>query len=60
MTKEEIQKHKENPNIELKIDGKLFCCECGCNVFHHHPGIDVDEYQCNDCSIKYYTKKVND
>ena len=52
MTKEEIEKHKENPNILLKVGGKPFRCECGCNVFHH-PGTDADEYCCNACGSRF-------
>lgn len=48
MTAEEIAKHQANPNILLKVAGKSFHCECGCNVFHH-PGTDADEYSCNAC-----------
>jgi hypothetical protein len=57
MTDEEIKKHKENPNIILKVGGKFFRCECGCNVFHH-PGTDSDEYQCNACPAKYYSEEA--
>lgn len=55
MTPEEIAKHKENPNILLKIDGKPLRCTCGCNVFHH-PGTDADIYQCNSCNWTFETE----
>lgn len=33
----------------IKLDGKPFRCECGCNVFHR-PDRDAPEiYQCNCC-----------
>lgn len=51
MTQEEIEKHNENPNILLKVDGQKFRCQCGCNVFHH---IDDDEiFVCNSCDSEY-------
>jgi uncharacterized Zn-finger protein len=52
MTEEEIAKHKANPNILLKVGGKSFYCECGCNVFNH-PNGDADEYKCNGCPNVY-------
>lgn len=52
MTAEEIEKHKANPNIMLKVAGKSFFCECGANVFHH-PGEDADEFVCNGCGTHY-------
>lgn len=56
MTQEEINRHKENPNIILKIGGRSFRCECGCNVFHH-PGTDDDKFQCNSCGAIYDTNR---
>lgn len=51
MTKEEIDKHNENPNILLTVNGKKFRCQCGCNVFHH---IDDDAvFICNSCDSEY-------
>ena len=51
MSDAEILKHKENPNILLKVGGKSFRCDCGCNVFHHID--DWDEYYCNSCGTGY-------
>ena len=51
MTKEQINKHNENPNILLKSEGKRFYCHCGSNLFHH---IDDDEiFICNSCDEEY-------
>lgn len=54
MTKEEQEKHQENPNVLLKIAGKPFYCECGCNVFHHKD--DWDIFICNACQSEYETE----
>ena len=54
MTEEQIRKHKENPNTTLKLKGKAFFCQCGCNVFHH-PNGDDDEFKCNSCGDTYFT-----
>ena len=51
MTKEQIEEHKKNPNILLKVAGVPFHCPCGCNVFHH---VDDDSvYICNSCKTEY-------
>lgn len=52
MTESEIKAHTDNPNILLKIAGKPYRCECGCNVFHH-PGTDADVYSCNACKRSF-------
>lgn len=52
MTSHAINKHKKNPNIPLKIDGKLFkCTNCGSMLFHHVD--DDEEYHCNGCKCVY-------
>lgn len=38
-------------NVFLKVNGKSFLCECGCNVFHKH---SETEYHCNSCNKQYY------
>lgn len=45
-------------NIVVKIGGKQFRCECGCNVFHHPSDVDDKEntYECNACKALYYSK----
>lgn len=51
MSENEIKEHNKNPNILLKVGGKKFRCQCGCNVFHH---IDDDEiFVCNSCKYEY-------
>lgn len=59
MSEEEIKKHKENPNILLKVQGKNFRCFCGCNVFHHEQcedgTMESNEYFCNCCNQRYFS-----
>jgi hypothetical protein len=54
MTSEQIQKYKENPTVIIKTqDGKTFrCLECKSNCFHH-PGTDLDKFECNSCHERY-------
>ncbi len=39
-------------NIMVKIDGKVFRCDCGCNVFHK-PAYEMYIYECNACAAWY-------
>lgn len=54
MTPEQIQKYKDNPTVIIRTqDDKIFrCLECDSNCFHH-PGTDLDEYECNSCHMRY-------
>ena len=54
MTQEQIDKHNENPNILVTVEGKNFRCQCGCNVFHHLD--DDDIFICNSCNSEYESK----
>ena len=39
----------------LKVAGKPFRCECGCNVFHKQKPVEEPEmYKCNCCDTYYY------
>lgn len=38
-------------NFTLKVGGKPFLCQCGCNVFRRMP--DKIEYRCNACELLY-------
>lgn len=40
-------------NFTLKIGGKLYCCKCGCNVFHKPDRNNLDMYQCNGCESQF-------
>jgi hypothetical protein len=41
-------------NVMVKINGKSFHCECGCNVFHHPDEEHGNEiYICNACELEY-------
>lgn len=37
----------------LKVNGKRFRCECGCNVFHQPDAEVPDRYACNGCDLWY-------
>lgn len=39
----------------LKINGKSFRCNCGCNVFHRPDKNKPDIYKCNCCDTYYET-----
>jgi len=46
-------------NKMLYVKGKLFYCECGCNVFHEcvkrvPEDPNVKRYLCNSCDVGYY------
>jgi len=45
-------------DIMVKVNGKTFRCECGCNVFRHpyDPKTQtpiLDKYNCNGCGTTY-------
>jgi hypothetical protein len=52
LTPHEYKKHALNPNIVLRVGGKPYRCECGCNVFHH-PNTRADLYTCNACGCTF-------
>ena len=37
----------------VRIDGSLFRCGCGCNVFHKPDDTDLELYECNSCGNWY-------
>ena len=39
-------------SVTVRVQGRLFRCECGCNVFHHPKG-KPSVYVCNACALKY-------
>lgn len=39
----------EHESVMVRIEGKMFRCICGCNVFHH----DNDLIVCNACGQEY-------
>lgn len=41
----------------LKVTGKPFRCECGCNVFHQPNDKDLSRYACNGCDAEYVTEE---
>jgi len=48
------EKETPEPNILLKVAGKPFSCNCGCNVFNKpKPVSDPDRYACNACAAEY-------
>ena len=40
----------------LRIGGKPYRCECGCNVFHHPDKTKLDVFQCNSCRDRFRTE----
>jgi len=45
--------NEENRNSTIRIDGKLFRCNCGCNVFAK---LSENRYRCNMCKSEYETE----
>ena len=41
----------------VKVNGVIFHCDCGCNVFRHPVDCDT-EYICNACGALYLGEKV--
>ena len=39
-------------DVVVRINGRLFRCQCGCNVFRHPEG-EPDIYRCNSCQTEY-------
>lgn len=54
---------KDNPvlrdgvleNFTLKIGGKAYYCQCGCNVFHKPDAELPNVYRCNSCDDTFET-----
>lgn len=43
----------------LRIEGKMFVCHCGCNVFTKIPEEKyVGRWRCNTCKLEYLADKV--
>jgi hypothetical protein len=40
-------------NFTLKMEGKPFRCQCGCNVFHKPNKNKLTLYQCNACETQF-------
>lgn len=40
----------------LKIEGRPYRCECGCNVFHKPDKEKLMVYQCNSCKETFKTE----
>jgi hypothetical protein len=40
-------------NFMLRVGGKPYRCECGCNVFHKPDQKKVDLYECNACETRF-------
>ncbi len=48
------EKEDSQPNVILKVAGKPFRCNCGCNVFHKpRPISEPGRYVCNACDTEY-------
>jgi hypothetical protein len=44
-----------NESHFLKIDGKVFECQCGVNLFHYdaNPPVNCEWHICNGCGTTY-------
>lgn len=40
-------------NFTPRINGKIFRCSCGCNVFSKPNDQNLDLYECNGCGALY-------
>lgn len=40
-------------DFTVRIGGKPFFCDCGCNVFHKPDDENLHLYQCNACGTQY-------
>lgn len=47
-----MEKDQEVENVTVRINGKLFRCHCGCNVFHH-PKANPQVFECIACEDWY-------
>lgn len=43
--------------FRVRVQGKVFQCECGCRVFHKPDEQNLDRYECNDCSQQFDSEK---
>lgn len=37
----------------LKVAGRRFFCDCGCNVFHKPDRSQTELYECNACGVRF-------
>lgn len=47
-------KFKKGEDVLLCVNGKLFKCKCGCNVFTY---IAISTFKCNLCGREYLSYK---
>jgi hypothetical protein len=40
-------------NFMLKVAGRSFSCDCGCNVFTKPDDADLNKFKCNSCGVIY-------
>ena len=50
MTEPKRTPAEEPRDIFVKVSGKSFRCDCGCNVFRSPA---IKRYACNSCGAKY-------
>jgi hypothetical protein len=46
------EKLSPTEDVIVRIQGKIFRCPCGCNVFRHPDGLP-NIYRCNSCGNEY-------
>jgi hypothetical protein len=42
-------------DIQIRVAGRLYACDCGCNVFHLNPN---GRYQCNGCAAEHEGRRA--
>ena len=48
-----VLKDGELEQSTIRINGSLFRCSCGCNVFHKPDDTLLELYKCNACGVEY-------
>lgn len=48
-----VMKNGKMEEFIVRVAGKPFRCNCGCNVFHKPDDTDLELYQCNACGEQY-------
>lgn len=46
-------------NFTIRINGRLFKCNCGCNVFHKPDRKHLNIYECNACKTRFEGEPSN-
>ena len=49
-----VMEHGGLKESTIRINGSLYRCSCGCNVFHQPDDTNLDLYQCNACGQQFW------